>query len=284
LPEDAAGSGRQEEGVDRVPTPPLPYHYDTFVHWFKAQQWKELGLRMPPSLGWFDIDTALEGKFQAQFKERDIHRVVAIAKAINRFLFMREIMESGDDSTQASLGMHLLALTYLQEKLASPEGVAALDIGCGTGWLLEAFALMSDNSRSNIMGIDLDIEAATKVLADPNVASLATRSPAPRVFKGNLLEEHFGVDSATEQRFLQPGSFDVVNVGVAIASVHSPIFAKVFGLLRNGGVLTAPICEEADVDPHAGKCGARFQKFQRDARGTPLPLASAGGITFILPE
>lgn len=60
---------------------------------------------------------------------------------------------------QASLGMHLLALTYLQEKLASPEGVAALDIGCGTGWLLEAFALMSDNSRSNIMGIDLDIEA-----------------------------------------------------------------------------------------------------------------------------
>lgn len=181
----------------------------------KAQSWRDFGLPVTPSLNWFDIDAALGGKFQCHLEERDLHSVVGVAKAINRFAFMRGIMESGDDSVQASLEMHLLTLTFLQQRLASPGGISALDIGCGTGWLLEAFALASNNSNSRISGFDLDVEAASRALSDPDAASAATETPPPKVFQANVLQERFGLDADTQRQLLPAGRAGVGTVEVS---------------------------------------------------------------------
>merc|ERR1719188_1897087 len=159
--------------------------------------------------------------------------IVSVAKRINRFVFLRHVMLSGWEASQASLPMHLLILWVLRKDFVAQhvEGgarstIAVLDAGCGTGYLLEAFALMS-TSGSRIVGFDKEgVEEARRNIADREAVEAASSAgiPKPEVLQGDLSAEDFALVGADAHEVLR-GMYDVINAGVALPGDEmSPLF------------------------------------------------------------
>lgn len=75
-------------------------------------------------------------------------------------------------------------------------------------------------------------------------------------------------------------SFDVVNVGVAVAGEDCPVFLRALGLLRPGGALTVPVCEGPAEE---GRCGGSLRKYARGSDGGPELVDRVGNVTFVTP-
>ncbi|CAE8589675.1 unnamed protein product [Polarella glacialis] len=103
---------------------------------------------------------------------------------------------------------------------------------------------------------------------------------APSVFRADLLKLGFGLEADARQELLPEGSFQVVNLGMAVLGEESEAFSVLTRLLAEGGCLTVPVCvRPVCVD---GKCSADFRLYRR--RGDTL-IQEAGGYTvsFIAP-
>merc|ERR1712113_417263 len=67
---------------------------------------------------------------------------------------------------------------------------------------------------------------------------------------------------------LGPGSVDAINVGLAVKSLQD--LAPMVRLLREGGLLAAPICKSSNEQPSSmpdGKCAGLFEVFRKGADG-----------------
>jgi len=270
----------QRSDFGAVPTPPWPYTYDTFMDWFKRQNWdRHTDLRLPPRAAWFDVDYHLtNGPRKEWFVGKDMKAIALIAKQINRFIFLRQVMLYGWEASQASLPMHLLILWLLRHDLAPqhaeggiPNRIVVLDAGCGTGYLLEAFALMS-MSGSRIVGFDKEgVEEARRNIADQEVEGVVngTVIPKPEVLQGDLRARDFGLDFPDVQKVL-PKEYHVINVGVALPQDYetSPVFQRLVRGLRRGGALTVPVCVEP---PRESFCSADFRLYRKNFFGRMVP-------------
>jgi len=187
-------------------------------------------------------------------------------------------MTSGTDESQASLPMHLLILRLLQNDLGRKHGTVALDAGCGTGWLAEAFAVMSNNEKSRIFGFDIEnIDLAQHTVANPNAVNGSFRTPKPKFFQGDLLQANLGMGN----EHLSSTKFDVINSGVAVPDDRSSLsFQNLFERLNEGGALTVPVCTAPIKD---FKCAADFRLYRR-INGQAVKEEGGYNVKFIVPE
>merc|ERR1719387_2221165 len=91
------------------------------------------GLKLPPKHEWFDVDGAMSGEKASWFSQIPDDRkekVKAAARRVNRWHFMKHILETGDETTQASLPLHLLVMSLLEPDISKP-GAVVLDAGSG---------------------------------------------------------------------------------------------------------------------------------------------------------
>jgi len=239
---------------------------------------KHYGLAMPPSASWFDVDMAITGSRKSWFADKSMDLAVAVAKRINRFLFMRSIMTSGNDDSQASLPMHLLILRLLQNDLTQKQRMVALDAGCGTGWLAEAFAVMSNNNSSRVFGFDIEgIELAKQNVANPNAVNGPSHTPNPFFFKGNILAPNLAMKSGAPSSL----KFDVINAGVAVSNDDSSVaFRNLVERLNEGGALTVPVCTAPIKD---SMCAADFRLYRR-INSKIVKEVSGYSVKLIVPE
>lgn len=194
-----------------------------------------------PHESWFDVDAAIRAHFN-WFEGEDMSAVAELAKHINRYAFMEDIMLNGDDSAQCSLAMHLYILQKFR-KVAKP-GSTFMDAGCGTGYLLLAWNLLAgDGSRA--VGLEVDasrVALARKHLEDPTSLALGIELP-----KATVRRVHHGDALRPDSKALRltPGSVDAICVGAAARTTKE--LAPLAELLREGGLLAAPMFSAASV-------------------------------------
>lgn len=247
--------------------PPQPYHYDTFMAWLRRTNFSEVpGVGWPPEVAEFDLDAAAAaGKYAPYLAGSEGAAAVAAAKGINKFVFMREIIASGDITTTGAPGTHLY---ILRRMLGAARGGSPhptfLDAGCGTGYLLLAWRLLAGEG-SRAIGFDVSkdvVDEARRHLQSSNVLDplVALHSGSTNLFVGDV----FRPNSAAWG--LQEGSVDAINVGVAVRAVSD--LNPLARLLRQDGVLIAPICwpdAKQPADVPVGRC-AGFLRVLRKGR------------------
>lgn len=239
--------------------PPLPYHYETMVEWFKKQAWDKSDLPMPPALSWFDVDMALHGakaSWFSEFSKDNIDQVVAVAKRINRFHFMTRIMGTGRDTTQGGMAVHLLILLLLQPKVYE-QRVKVIDIGCGTGWLATAFSVLAGEG-SQVYGLDCTAVAADArhFISSPSATEDGVMS-RPEILDGDWVVQQLPLPAELTQ-----GLADAINVGFAVAGMSAPELQRAKLLLKPGGVITVPIADES-CRPGGDRCAAQLTLLEK---------------------
>lgn len=270
-------SGFLQLGESNDPSPPEPYEYGTFMKWLQqenfaaVQDWK-----WKPEVSEFDLDApSKSGKFAPYLKGLEAEQVISAAKHINKFLFLRDIMHTGNLNHVGGPGTHL----YILQKLAAATAARGLpqptflDAGCGPGYLLLAWNLIC-GPGSRAVGVDLDsdtVQSAKRYLASPqalDVASAAKISGSTTdVYVGDALQPRASAIGVT------PGAVDAVNVGLAVKSLAE--LDSLSGLLRPGGLMLAPIClsdAEQPKDVPSGKCEGRLRVFQKGSDGKLVKL------------
>jgi len=251
-------------------TPPSPYSYGTFMKWLRENDFKSVeGLKWPPEVAEFDIDAAARGgKFGQWMKGHDGDTAVSVAKSINKFEFLEEIMVNGDLSTIGGPGTHLYVFRRLLGAATGVKGPTFLDAGCGPGYLLMAWVLAT-GPGSRAVGADIDeavIAAARRHLHSEH----ALDASVAKIPDDASMEVHVGdaLNPDPKTLGLDPGTVDAINVGLAVNALED--LAPLIKLLRVGGKLLAPICRppiEQSSDVPRGKCDGFLKTFQKTDDG-----------------
>jgi len=254
----------------RLPVPPQPYEYGSFMGWVKQTDFADVqGWEWKPDVPEFDLDApANSGKFAPYLKQPDGQQAITAAKHINKFIFMGDIMQTGDLNHVGGPGTHL----YVIQKLAVATAAKGLpkptflDAGCGPGYLLAAWTLIC-GPGSRAFGIDSDrdtVQSAQRYLANPDALDASSKG---KIAGATTMVQ---VDDALKPRMssLSPGTVDAVNVGFAVRSLSD--LNVLSGFLRSGGLLLAPLClSDADQpkDVPAGKCEGLLKVFEKSSDG-----------------
>jgi len=252
-----------------LPQPPSPYHYSDFMAWLKHTNFSTVkGLKWHPDVAEFNISAAAKGKFGPWLTGSSADMAISTAKGINKWVFMQDIMSNGNLGLIGAPGMHLYILRRLLEASKESSHPTFLDAGCGPGYLLMAWALAAGGG-SHAVGIDIDkavIASAQRYLADP----AAFDADAVRLPKDVEMEAHVGdaLNPDIDALGLEAGSVDAVNMGLAVRKMED--LAPMVRLLREGGLLAAPICKPSDEQPSSvstGKCAGLFKVFRKGEDG-----------------
>lgn len=256
--------------------PPTPYVYADTIEWLKRSDLSSVltGVSWVPSVENFDLDAVVtDGWLAAWLGGDDGAAALSAAKTINRWMFMDEVMKSGDGSTSASPGIHLLILKSLLP--VTTAGATFIDAGCGTGYLMAAWLMMAGvNSRA--IGLELDEKTARDTcrrLAAPDAVGNGQKCPAGARITIKVVDALAPDATALG---VEEGSVDAINVGLA---VEEPPAALV-KLLRVGGLMTVPLIQAAQPegidDDDAATC---FQVLRKGADGTLGPVDGAARVS-----
>jgi len=251
--------------------PPEPYRYKTFMDWLRTTDFTQSHLSWRPEVAEFDIDAAAQGsKFAPWLDTRDGNTrwPMIAAKAVNKYAFMQEIMQEGEErlTTIGGPGTHVYVLKQLWQAASDSRQPTFLDAGCGPGVLLLAWTLMTGKG-SRAIGIDVDeavVAAAQKHLADPDAfdTSLVTRyaDSSTEVYLGNALKPD------VQKIGVRAGTVDAINVGLSVAGPGE--LDSLVELLRPGGLMIAPVCETLKSgDAFNGRCDGFLQVLQKGTDG-----------------
>eukprot|EP00929_Paragymnodinium_shiwhaense_P109174 TRINITY_DN75524_c0_g1_i1.p1 TRINITY_DN75524_c0_g1~~TRINITY_DN75524_c0_g1_i1.p1 ORF type:complete len:387 (+),score=68.78 TRINITY_DN75524_c0_g1_i1:41-1201(+) len=255
------------QAEDEIPSPPSPYHYNTFMDWLKHEDFSSdcPDCRWKPTADEYDIEAARHSKFGKWLQGPDAESAIEVAKHINRYVFTKEIARTGDFTVMANTPMHLYILRRLRQAADASKHPTFLDMGCGTGYLLRAWTMLA-GSHSRAIGLDLDekmVAEARKNLQDPDAVDPQFPVPADTkatAFVGNALHPPQGL--------LVDGLADAINVGVAVESISQ--LDVLASMLREGGKLAAPICKPPQAQPKdmaKEKCAAQFRILEKSAAG-----------------
>eukprot|EP00928_Gymnodinium_smaydae_P026286 TRINITY_DN20699_c0_g1_i1.p1 TRINITY_DN20699_c0_g1~~TRINITY_DN20699_c0_g1_i1.p1 ORF type:complete len:333 (-),score=44.16 TRINITY_DN20699_c0_g1_i1:109-1107(-) len=273
-----------------TPEPPKPYEYNAFMDWLRKTDSSHVdSWKWKPEVSEFDLDApAQSGKFASSLVDADGKAAVSLAKHINKFLFLSDIMKTGEIDQVGAPGLHLYAIKKLAIASCShkkPDSPVFIDVGCGPGYLLMAWALAC-GSGSRAVGFDVNkrvVSNARTNLASADSLDIASKGKTA----GASFDVHVGdaLRPTPSETLVKPGTAHAINVGVALRSVQdSPLPA----LLAEGGMLLAPICDgEQPKDIPAGKCAAHLTMFEKKGDGTLTEVADAHGpipVRFVLPE
>eukprot|EP00931_Biecheleriopsis_adriatica_P006512 TRINITY_DN107910_c0_g1_i1.p1 TRINITY_DN107910_c0_g1~~TRINITY_DN107910_c0_g1_i1.p1 ORF type:complete len:333 (+),score=71.37 TRINITY_DN107910_c0_g1_i1:34-1032(+) len=252
-----------------LPRPPQPYDYESFMSWLRNTEFSEVrSWKWKPEVVEFDLDASIAtGKFAPYMKGPDTVEALSAAKKVNKFLFMDDIMKTGNLNSVGAPGTHLYILKTLAVATAA-KGLSQptfLDAGCGFGYLLLAWTQVC-GPGSKAVGIDVDTNAVTlakQYLASPEaLAADATPSGITDVHVGDALRPD-GIALG-----LDKGSVDAVNLGLAVHSLSD--LQPLVALLREGGLLLAPMClpeSEQPKDVPKEKCEGRLRLFEKSREG-----------------
>jgi len=269
---------------DLVVAPPSPYTYGSFMTWIRSANFTGTpGVKWVPEPSEYDIDAAVEGKFKAWLNSNDTADVVSVAKSINKWLFLLEMVRTGETTQMAIPSTHLYILQMLYGHARESHHPTFLDVGCGTGYLLKAWTLLAGNN-SRAVGVDIcasTIAAARNALDDPGNVDQATRLP-----KNVRIDVHIGdvLHPDATAWGLEPGKVDAINVGVAVESIKD--LDPLIILLSRNGAMVVPLCKEEQ--PHnmtKGSCDAEFTILRKAHDGVslePMPGDPGVGVRFIV--
>ena len=149
--------------------------------------------------------------------------------AVDRLNFSKDANEAYNDNphgigygqTISAPHMHAYALEYLAPHIPDGEEAKILDVGCGSGYLLAAFAEMCPKAK--IFGIEIVPE-----LVEFSITNLNKQNPVYLSSKRVSVKQGSGWKSVMDD-----GPFDVIHVGAAAASIPEELIKalKVHGRL-----------------------------------------------------
>jgi len=260
--------------ISALPQPPKPYHYDEFMTWLKQTDFSQFkqSLKWQPEVAEFDIDAAAQGKFGPWLTGSFADSAIAVAKSINKYSFMDDILLTGNLDIVGAPGTHLYVLRRLLEAAQGSAHPTFVDAGCGPGYLLMAWILAAGEG-SRAVGIDVDqmaVASAERHLRnagafDTDAVSLP-RGAETQVFVGDALNPD------GRALGLRPNSVDAINLGLAVEFESAmEDLSPLAQFLRTGGLMAAPVCNPAEEQPSSipkGKCAGLFKIFVKSEDGS----------------
>jgi len=269
----ASADTSKSAAAQDLPQPPQPYHYNEFMTWLRqADRRSFANLKWRPEVAEFDIDAAAKGKFGPYLQGPFGEEAISVTKGINKYIFLDDVMLSGQLDVVGAPGTHLYILRRLLEAAEGSSHPTFLDAGCGPGYLLMAWAL-GTGEGSRAVGIDVD--AAVVASARRHLAATGTwDADVVRRPQDTKLEAFVGdaLHPDGPAIGLPAGSVDAINLGLAVSSETAlEDLAPLAQLLRTGGLLAAPICSPKGEQPSnlpKGKCAGLFEIFQKSDDGS----------------